>query len=312
MSGRAPSGRFAPCFAGTMTDRTADPDAPAPSLRDRVIDAAFRGFMALGLALPYRLRIPLAGAIVSRIVAPLAGYRRRIRQNLRLIRPDLPRSEVRRLMRAVPDNVGRSVVEIYSGREFVERVKDIPLGGPGAAALQAAHREGRPVILATGHFGNYDVARAALIARGYRVGGLYKPMRNRLFNAHYLRAISSIGTPLFPRGSRGLADMVRFLKSGGMLGIVMDQSMRHGLPLTFFGVTAMTATSAADLALKYGADLIPIYGIRKENGLDFDILVEEPVPHTDAETMTQAINDSLESLVRRHMDQWFWIHRRWK
>ena len=88
--------------------------------------------------------------------------------------------------------------------------------------------------------------------------------------------------------------------------------MRHGLPLTFFGVTAMTATSAADLALKYGADLIPIYGIRKENGLDFDILVEEPVPHTDAETMTQAINDSLESLVRRHMDQWFWIHRRWK
>jgi KDO2-lipid IV(A) lauroyltransferase len=28
--------------------------------------------------------------------------------------------------------------------------------------------------------------------------------------------------------------------------------------------------------------------------------------------MTQAINDSLEAEVRGHMEQWFWIHRRWK
>lgn len=295
-----------------MTDSTPDSPLPPPGWRDRAVDAAFRGFVALGRALPYRVRVPLAGIIVSHLVAPIAGYRRRVRENLALIRPDLPAGEVRRLMRRVPDNVGRTIAEIYSGSEFIDRVKDIPLAGPGAAALEAAHRDQRPVILATGHFGNYDVARAALIARGYRVGGLYKPMKNRLFNDHYLQAISAIGTPLFPRGNRGLAGMVRFLRSGGMLGLVMDQHMRHGLPLTFFGVTAMTATSAADLALKYDALLIPLYGIRKDNGLDFDILVEAPVPHTDPETMTQALNDSLEALVRRHMDQWFWIHRRWK
>lgn len=88
-------------------------------------------------------------------------------------------------------------------------------------------------------------------------------MRNRLFNAHYLRAISAIGTPLFtarkPRAGRHGGGR----QSGGMLGIVMDQSMRHGLPLTFFGVTAMTATSAADLALKYGTNLIPIQAFAK-------------------------------------------------
>jgi KDO2-lipid IV(A) lauroyltransferase len=46
--------------------------------------------------------------------------------------------------------------------------------------------------------------------------------------------------------------------------------------------------------------------------VNFDIVVEPPIPHTDAAEMTQALNDSLEALTRQHMDQWFWIHRRWK
>ena len=156
------------------------------------------------------------------------------------------------------------------------------------------------------------MARGALVARGYRVGGLYKPMKNPLFNDHYVKAISTIGEPLFPRGPDGLGAMVRFLKSGGMLGLVMDQHMGHGAPITFFGKRAWTATSAADLALKYDAEIIPIYGIRRDDGLNFDIRAEAPIPKGDPVTMTQAINDSLEALVRQHMGQWFWIHRRWK
>jgi KDO2-lipid IV(A) lauroyltransferase len=106
--------------------------------------------------------------------------------------------------------------------------------------------------------------------------------------------------------------MIRFLKEGGMLGLLLDQRMVQGARLSFFGHEALTALSAAELALKYDALLIPVYAIRKENGLDFDILVEAPIPQASAEAMTQALNDSLEALVRQHMDQWFWIHRRWK
>jgi KDO2-lipid IV(A) lauroyltransferase len=168
------------------------------------------------------------------------------------------------------------------------------------------------VILVTGHFGNYDASRAALIARGYRVGALYMPMTNRHFNEHYVKAISRIGTPLFPRGRSGLADMVRHLRSGGMLGMLVDQHMVHGAQLSFFGYPAMTALSAAELALKYDALLVPTYAVRSPDGLSFDIIVETPIPQGSPEAMTQALNDSLEALVRQHVDQWFWIHRRWK
>ncbi|MGO4907178.1 lysophospholipid acyltransferase family protein [Pseudorhodobacter sp. W20_MBD10_FR17] len=278
----------------------------------RMRNILLRGLIGALLALPYRWRVPLCGWVMAYIIAPIAGYDKRVRDNLALVLPDLPPDEVKRMMRAVPRNVGRTLIEIYSGEEFIARAAAEPLKGEGLTALDQAHADGRPVILVTGHFGNYDASRAALIARGYRVGALYRPMGEADFNAHYVKAISRIGTPVFPRGRAGLADMVRFLRSGGMLGLLIDQHMGHGAPLSFFGHPAMTALSAAELALKYDALVVPTYAVRRAGGLDFDIIIEPPIPHGTAKDMTQALNDSLERLVRKHLDQWFWIHRRWK
>lgn len=284
----------------------------AATRTDFVINLAVRGFIGIALALPYRMRVPFMGWVMARIAAPLAGWDKRIRANLRHIWPDLPETRVRELVRRVPDNFGRSYIEIYSGDAFKARVRDIAFTGPGVAALEEAGKNNRPVILITGHFGNYDAPRAALIARGYKVGGLYNPMSNPYFNAHYVAAISHLGTPVFERGRKGLAEMVRFLKAGGMVGMVADHFMKHGVPLDFIGKPALTALSGAEMAVKYGALVIPIYGIRQPDGLSFDIRVETPIPHSDPETMTQAMNDSLSVLVRQHPEQWFWIHRRWK
>jgi Kdo2-lipid IVA lauroyltransferase/acyltransferase len=279
---------------------------------DRLTALLFRIFVWCLMLLPYRARIPLAGFLVARVVAPLAGYTARIRENLALVMPETDSVEVRRMMRAVPDNVGRTIAEIWSGHEFLAQVRDLPLTGPGVAALEAAHRAGRPVILSTAHFGNYDVARAALIARGYPVGALYRPMDNAKFNKRYLRAISAIGTPLFPRGRDGMGKMIRHLRDGGMLGILTDQHMRTADRFRFFDHPARTATSAADLALKYDAAIIPVFAVRQPDGLAFRIIVEDPVARGTAAEMTQAINDGIERIVRQHPDQWFWIHRRWK
>jgi KDO2-lipid IV(A) lauroyltransferase len=289
------------------------PDLSLPTrLRYFVTNLALRGFFALALALPYRWRVPLMGWLASRLIAPLAGWRRRIRTNLAHVCPDLPEPEVRALMRRVPDNAGRTLIEIYSGQDFVQRVKDAPVEGPGLAALEQARATGRPVILVTAHFGNYDVARAALIARGHNMGALYRRMRNPYFNAHYVRSISAIGTPMFEQGRRGMVQLVKHLKQGGVLGVLTDLYVGRAPALPFFGKPARTSLVTAELALKYDAVLIPTFSIRQENGLDFVIRLEAPIPHTDPETMTRAVNDRLEALVRQHMDQWFWIHRRWK
>lgn len=287
---------------------------PPAALPDRLASAAFRLLVAVLGLLPYPRRIAAMGWLFAHVLGPLAGWRRRIRDNLALARPDLPAAEIRRLTRAVPDNAGRALAEIYSGAEFTARVTaSDPLGGPGLPALEAAAAARRPVILACAHFGNYDAMRAAIAARGWPVGALYRPMNNAAFNAHYIPAMQAIAQPLFPRSGRaGLAGMIRFLRAGGMLCLGFDQYDRHGATLRLFGLPTETVLTPAELALKYGALLVPITAIRQPDGLSFRVQVGAPVAPGDPAAMMQALNDDLEALVRAHMDQWFWVHRRWK
>jgi KDO2-lipid IV(A) lauroyltransferase len=249
---------------------------------------------------------------MRRVIAPVAGYDRRVRENLALIWPDLAPDRIPALTRAVCDNVGRTLAELYSPDEFKATVAGSPLLGTGLGPILAAQEQGRGVILVSGHFGNHDIARAVLASRGLAVAALYKPQRNPYFNRHFAATITAISAPLFPRGRRGLADLVTHLKAGGMLGMLIDQHMHHGAALSFLGHRALTALSAAELALKYDCLLVPVYGIRQADGLHFDLLIEPAIPHTDATRMTQALNDSLSAQVRAHPEQWFWVHRRWK
>lgn len=271
-----------------------------------------RALFGVLLALPYRWRVPLAGWCVSHLIAPLAGYRARVRANLARILPDMAPAQRRALEIAVPDNVGRTLIEIYSGAGFAAHVRGTPVVGEGFDAILQARQKGKGVILVAGHFGNYDVIRAVLAARGHPIGALFNPMRNPYFDAHYRRRIAAISQPMFARGRRGLAEMVQFLRRGGMIGMMIDQHMHRGADLTFFGATARTALSAAEMALKYDLLLVPVNAVRQPDGLTFQILVEKPVPHGTAAEMTQALNDSLERLVRIYPEQWFWIHRRWR
>jgi Kdo2-lipid IVA lauroyltransferase/acyltransferase len=282
------------------------------SWKDAAVNGAIRALLSLLLALPYRWRVPATGWIASRLVAPLAGWDRRIRDNLAHVCPDLPEAEIRRIIRAVPDNAGRTLIEMYSGPEFAARAEDTPISGAGADALLGAFATGGPILLVTGHYGNYLVPRAALAKRGVPLGALYRPMSNAFFNEHDAAAMADAEAPIFPATRRGLVEMIRFLARGNTLGVLTDIYVSGGAQVTFFGRPARTSTAVAEWALKYGARMFPIYGRRLPSGLDFELIVDAEIPPTDPVTMTQAINDSLEAEVRGHMDQWFWIHRRWK
>jgi KDO2-lipid IV(A) lauroyltransferase len=132
--------------------------------------------------------------------------------------PTYPKKKSAASVAQLPDNAGRTLIEIYSGDSFKARAVNAPITGPGLAALEEARKTGRPVILVTGHFGNYDAVRAGLIARGHNMGALYRAMRNPYFNAHYVRAISAIGEPMFLQGPTGMKQLVKHLRAGGVLG----------------------------------------------------------------------------------------------
>jgi len=280
-------------------------------LSERLTGLAILAPLMLSRVLPYRWRVPIAGWLTARAVAPLAGYSRRVRENLALVFPGLPEAEVGRIVRGATDNAGRSMIELHSP-EFIAHARNTPTSGPGLATLLAAQAENRPAIIVAAHLGNFNALRLGIVGAGLRIACFYRAMSNRPFNTRYVRAMADISQPIFEQSRTGVMQMVRHLRQGGTLAIMNDLNAHDGVPLEFFGHPALTSLSAAELALKYNAPLVPVWARRLENGLDFEVTLEAEIPHTDPLTMTREFNRRLEARVRADMDQWFWIHRRWK
>lgn len=283
-----------------------------PNFRHWLQNLVLRSLIRGTLLMPYDFRVRFFGALMRKVIAPIVGYRSRALENLALIWPEMPLAKRQDIAARVCDNVGRTIIENYSTKDFMARMAKINPTGPGFAALKSAAEKGQPAILVTGHFGNYEAARACLVARGFTVGGLYRAARNSYFNAHYARTMEAFGGPVFAQGRRGTAGFVRHLRGGGQLVLLFDQDTRRAPAFDFLGHPARTATSAAELALRYDALLIPFYATRQKDGLSFDVVLEAPIPASDAVTMTAAMSASLEARVRANPEQWFWIHRRWK
>lgn len=287
------------------------PDPAGTSLQ-WLEDRAIQGLISAAMALPFNRRRDLMAAVMTRAIGPLAGYGRRAQANLGLIYPDMPKAERNRIVRDVLGNAGRTIIENYSWRDFGQHLSTTLPSGAGLVALERARTEGRPVLFVTGHYGNHEAPRQVLTRMGYNIGGLYKPMRNPYFNAHYIRTMTQMSGPVFPKGPQGTRGFVRHLKAGGMATLLFDVHDRDGVPLPFLGHPARTSTSAADLALRYDAVLIPYFGVRLPDGMNFSVELDAPIPPGDPVEMTLSMTASLEARIARDPGQWFWVHRRWK
>ncbi len=292
-----------------MSDKTASSSRGA--VFDWIANIIARSVILVALALPHKMRLRWFGWMVAKLVAPIAGFKKRVGENLDLVMPELSEVERSAIYRGTAENAGRTMIETYAHDDLEDICADIDLSGEGWDRIEAARRDGKPIIFVSGHFGNYMAVVLALRARGYHIGSVYRPFSNRHYDAHYRAALERIG-PTFARGSNDMAQMVRFLKSGHHVAMAADQHFSSGADLTFFGHPAKSATAAARMALKYDALLVPVYGVRREDGVHFDVVIEPPVAKGTPEEMTQALNDSLEAIIRKHPDQWLWTHRRWR
>lgn len=301
-------------------DLTPDPTpdlAPDPAeiarwqRRKRRKGLALRAYVAALLALPYDWRVGLAGWLGSSAPVRRSRRGRAIRDAIAELIPDRA-AEAESLAAEVLANTGRTQIEVLSGAPFAARAARAPITGPGWPVLQAAHAACRPAILLVSHFGNSAAVGPALLSHGIEVGSLYKPLPVPQVDATYVAAMLQYTRPMFPTDRTGVGALLRHLKGGGMVSISFDLDRSEGVRLDFMGRPTRTMLSMAQLALRYDAPLIPVYGLRRPGLPGFEAVLETPIPHSDPETMMQEANDRLAAMVRKHPGQWLWWHRRWK
>jgi KDO2-lipid IV(A) lauroyltransferase len=251
------------------------------------------------------------GSAIGGVMRWFPPARWRFDKQVQRVFPAMLRRDRARLGQAMGRAMGQTLFEIYHCAEFQSRQDRFHAVGPGLLALEAARDAGKGALIVSGHFGQWEAVRAVLKAQGMETGALYRRQPNPHYQRRLRAGIEAGGLPILETGRAGTKSLIRHLRTGGFMAILLDEKHAEGKELPFLGHPALTSVAAAELALKYDLPMVPSYGLRRADGENFDVIFEAPIPHTDPVTMTQAFNDSLSARIMAHPDQWYWMLRRW-
>lgn len=291
-------------------------DAGAP--RRRVREALVAGLLRLLKLTVDRLDWPRAqsfGRGLGRLGWSLARRdRRRTLEHLALALPEVGARE-----RAA---IGRQSF-LHFGAMLAECLW---LGGRGPEALLArvevegwehverARSAGRSLLVISGHCGNWELLHATVNARGLGMAVVVRELEDGVLQAYLGGLRAQFGTPTIMRGSRSAGrELLKILRSGGALGIMLDQDTRvDGVWVDFFGRPAWTPVGAAEIAARDDVVVLPAFIERRPDGGHLlRIQPELPLP-ADRVAATQAMTERIEAQIRRTPEQWVWLHRRWR
>lgn len=241
----------------------------------------------------------------------------------RVFGPDLPQDDLQRLAHAYYGHYVRFLLELVKLPLLSAERKKGFIRVENMASPIAAHKQGKGLILLTGHFGNWEVSTVAGIQQFPQFKGLFhfvrRPLKPELLNRFVTRRFQKAGFGTIAK--RGSLDRILDLLAGGAIVVyVFDQhaGKKDGVPVDFFGHPAGTFKSPALLAMTSGAPVIPASSWREPDGTHV-LRFEDPIALVDGadggaaiRENTRAFNAVLERLLLRHPEQWIWMHKRWK
>jgi Kdo2-lipid IVA lauroyltransferase/acyltransferase len=178
---------------------------------------------------------------------------------------------------------------------------------------------GGPMIMLTGHFGNWEMAGYLFGVFGFPPSSVARTLDNPFLDAFLRRFRERTGQKLIPKNG-GYDQMLAVLQEGGILSFLADQDAgQRGMYVDFFGRPASTHKAIALLAIQHKAPVVVGYARRIGPGFRYEVgcdAIIEPDEWTgtadDARLLTQRYTSSIERFVRRDPEQYLWLHRRWK
>lgn len=264
--------------------------------------------------LPYKTASNLGGWI-GRFVGKNFAASRKALSNIQIAFGDKNENEQKEILIGMWDNLGRIMAEF-------PHLKNLEKNGATTIhnydTVKKAEKTGKPIIFITGHIGNWEVPAFVLNNKMKNPLALVYRDPNNPWVGKLLQSIRKTGTQTqLRKGAQGAREIVKILKQGKHVGMLVDQKMNEGIPVPFFGKMAMTVTSVAQLAIKYDCIVIPCY-CRRINKTSFDITFEKPFEVTqtgdtpnDIKANMRRINEKLETWIKGAPEQWLWLHRRW-
>jgi KDO2-lipid IV(A) lauroyltransferase len=264
------------------------------------------------------------GALIGFLWIDLFRVRRRVvLENLQIAFPAWTAEKRRQVGRESVYNMGRGFFEFFIIPHMDQHWVDTHVAFEGLEYYQQAQEKGKGVLLMSLHLGNGDIGASTLVMKGHPLNIITKIFKNEFFNDLWFSFRGGKGVRhIDAHGPSTAFDILKALKRKEGVIFVIDQFMGKpfGILTQFFGRATGSAYGLALFAIKTKAPVLPIYTYE---GADqkMHVIFEPEVPVLDLLTedkeasilaMTQRFNDKIEEIVRKHPEQWMWVHRRWK
>lgn len=175
-------------------------------------------------------------------------------------------------------------------------------------------------IVATGHFGNWELFAQAQGLMGFPIHIVHRPLKNPLLDDLLNQLRSRAGTDVIYKHAAA-REILRLLRGDALIAIPIDQHApgAQGVPVPFFGRPASTTPGPARIAQLTRTRMVVAVLVRRGESSKHDILlnppIEPPPPKKDPAVLLEHmrhVNLEFEQIVRAHPEQWLWMHRRWR
>jgi Kdo2-lipid IVA lauroyltransferase/acyltransferase len=179
--------------------------------------------------------------------------------------------------------------------------------------------ENRPLLIVTGHFGNFEVGGYVLGVLGFPTYTVARTLDNIYIDRFLNQFRGRTGQHMIPKNG-GADEIERVLSNNGTMTFLADQyAGPKGCWVDFFGRPASAYKAIALLALQYNAVMAVSAATRKHKPMHFHLhnyaMADPQAIDGNLGTLrelTQWYTTRLEELIRRTPEQYWWLHRRWK
>lgn len=177
----------------------------------------------------------------------------------------------------------------------------------------------RPMLIVTAHFGNWEMAGYVLGAVGFRTFAIARVLDNPYLEDFLKRFRQATGQTIIAKKD-DFDRLTTVLANGGKVATLADQDAGpKGVFVDFFGRPASAHKAVAMMAMAYHARMVVVGNPRVGRLLEYEVVCEDVIDPDEyarrpdaVKAITQRYHAALESLIRRHPEQYFWLHRRWK
>jgi len=205
------------------------------------------------------------------------------------------------------------------GRELDRRPPEEIIDIQGRQYLEDILATGGACFYLSGHIGNWEVTGALCERLGYAMTSIGRGVDNPYLHMWLKDLRCRFGQKISDKEGAS-RDILRIIREGGKVAMLLDQHAgRHGIRVPYFGRLASTFVSAARLARRLGAPLLPAFSYRHGRLLRLRMKLFEPIwPDPELPTdedhfrLTAYYTACLEQMVRAHPEQYLWFHRRWR